>query len=653
MSSIADSDRLIGSLYTLFRIPHRFYPQSMERQFIERYAATHLWSRRAGLLLGIVDWLVFIYWDYFVWQSYPQAMTEHVFWMVVAVRFSAVPILVVVALLAWSNYFLIEKIATSAIVVAGLYCCFSLIVMMALVPAPLNYQYYFVGVILVVFFIFGVSGILTGALLIFVAAVFMMLVAQQSFFETYKLFFFPTIFYYASFVMIGWVVGVKLERNARGEFVYILNLEEKNNRLEKANENISDERRKSDAVMSELFKKELLRVHDLKEKSEATSRFIRAAYHDTMQPLASISMLALVGEVAIKQQDIGKINEVLKDISQASQDIDHLFRGLRDVFMIGDAPVEIAPVFLQAIVEDICSTLLPRAQAKNLEIRLRHIQPELCISTDSGLLKRILVNVISNALKYTNNGGVVVAATARDGVAYIDIQDTGIGIKKELLGRIFDEFYQADNLGHDRQKGLGLGLFIVRTLIEKLPGHKIYVRSRVGKGSRFSLALPLSSMHTSASHSTLAGEPEFSMDGLAGSYIVIIDDDERVLRNVEGLFANLGCIVASAVSMNGLSALLKKTPDRSPDLVVTDYHLGGEYDAMDVIHRVRGMFNWAIVPVLIYSAELSQIDCSADLTEFIHKGEDPRLMLTKAQMLVEIGRAANVVESDPAIIPKT
>lgn len=232
MSSPTNSRRLLASLDILFNMPAGFAPEEIEHQFLKKYAATHLWGRRTGLLLACVVWLAFAFWDCFVWKNYPLAVSDQTFLTLIGIRLIGFAALLMTVRLAFTPRFLSEKKATRILLAVGTFCSFLLALMMMVVPKPLNYEYYFVGIILVVFFVFGLGNLLTHALSLFLAAVMVMLVAQQLFFSTLGLDFFPAVFYFISFALMGWVVGVKLERNARDAFAYVSGLEERNRQLE-------------------------------------------------------------------------------------------------------------------------------------------------------------------------------------------------------------------------------------------------------------------------------------------------------------------------------------------------------------------------------------------------------------------------------------
>ncbi|GGP24807.1 hypothetical protein [Silvimonas amylolytica] len=223
--------RLANALAITFAKPEPF-SEDKEKSFMAEYAATHLWGRRAGLLIALATWTAFAYWDFYVRKHYPTVFTENIFQSVLLIRFLAVPVLLAALVFSWTSHFRHEKTASLILLTISILSGFGIMAMMVITPAPLNYEYYFVGVMLVISFVFGIANLQTGPLRVFISALFAALIVQEAAFNTLGVYFFPAIFYFVFFCLTGWVVGVKMERNARDHFEAFFSLQQKHRHLE-------------------------------------------------------------------------------------------------------------------------------------------------------------------------------------------------------------------------------------------------------------------------------------------------------------------------------------------------------------------------------------------------------------------------------------
>jgi CheY-like chemotaxis protein len=240
------------------------------------------------------------------------------------------------------------------------------------------------------------------------------------------------------------------------------------------------------------------------------------------------------------------------------------------------------------------------AQAKGLRLRVR---PSLLrVVTDPMLLERILMNLVGNAVRYTRDGGVLVACRRRGAKARLEVWDTGVGIPAEQREQIFEEFYQAHASVGDRAPGLGLGLAIVRRLAALLHV-TVDLRSREGHGSVFAIEVPVS---VGAPSAALAPEPSPSM-GFEGARALVVDDDSAAREAITGLLERWGWQVLSVADGASACAALPRLA-APPDVVISDYHLHGGESGLDPVQRLRTACGTAIPAVLV----------SGDVTEELH-----------------------------------
>jgi signal transduction histidine kinase len=217
------------------------------------------------------------------------------------------------------------------------------------------------------------------------------------------------------------------------------------------------------------------------------TRFLAAASHDLRQPMHAISLL--VGMLHPRAPG-GPEREVVARLERSIEAMDRLFGTILDLSKLDSGAVKpsIAAVPLRAILDSIEVHFAPQAASKQLALTI--FPSRAVVGTDRVLMDRVLRNLVSNAIKYTNEGGVLVGCRRRGGRLLIGVWDTGMGIAAEDRERIFDEYFQVGSRPRDRSDGLGLGLSIVRRLA-RLLGSEVEVASMPGRGSRLGLEVPL------------------------------------------------------------------------------------------------------------------------------------------------------------------
>jgi CheY-like chemotaxis protein len=235
------------------------------------------------------------------------------------------------------------------------------------------------------------------------------------------------------------------------------------------------------------------------------------------------------------------------------------------------------------------------AMAREKRLRFRIIPNDAWVRSDFILLERILLNLVSNAVRYTVKGGVVIGCRRRAGLLRIEVWDTGVGIPENQQLNVFREFYRLGTTEQDPGHGLGLGLAIVDRLC-RLLGHPIELTSLVGRGSRFLVSLPLASPRPVAQQS-----PTAAIDLAIGKFIVVIDDDALVLDAMRGILKSWGCGVVTAKSDAGALAALAGHA-RQPDLIISDYRLGDGRTGFEVIERLQSAFG-ARIPAFLISGD--------------------------------------------------
>jgi signal transduction histidine kinase/CheY-like chemotaxis protein len=338
----------------------------------------------------------------------------------------------------------------------------------------------------------------------------------------------------------------------------------------------------------ELERRVALATAELRTKKEeaetatrAKSRFLAAASHDLRQPIHALGMF--VARLAQLPHD-RETRHLIVNLEASVRAMQDLLDALLDISRLdADAVrVQLQPVPLAPLFEQLRSALSPVASDKGLRLRVR--TSSLWVQSDPTLLHRILLNLVSNGLRYTGHGGVLVGCRhSHSGKhLWIEVWDTGVGIAPEHQQDIFREFYQIGNPERDRSKGLGLGLNIVdRTA--RLLGHPLQLCSVPGHGTRFRLELPLAP--AGDLQALMAASEPLPVDDVRGLRILVIEDDRQSAQALRGLLDSWGCVVALVEGLQG--ALTVVAGGFVPDLVLSDYRLRAGESGMQTLQRLR------------------------------------------------------------------
>ena len=358
-------------------------------------------------------------------------------------------------------------------------------------------------------------------------------------------------------------------------------------------EDVTERRRTADALTAAKRQAELATI--------AKSRFLAAASHDLRQPLQT---LALLQGLLAKKVEGDKAQSLVGRIDEALSAMTGMLNTLLDINQIevGAVKAELADISVNELFDRLRDELTYHAQAAGLALRV--LPCAQFIRSDPRLLEQMIRNLLSNALKYTQRGKVLVGCRRRGGKLRIEIWDTGIGIPTSELQTIFEEYHQLDNAARQRSHGLGLGLSIVKSLGELL-GHRIRVRSLQGKGSVFSIEVPLSPRGAAsrpAHGPSDAAEASAHIAPRSGT-ILIVEDDPEVRENLELFLKEEGYDAATAVDGPAALELAVRRTIR-PDLVLADYNLPNGMNGIQVCQKLRQELSRPI-PFIILTGDIS------------------------------------------------
>jgi PAS domain S-box-containing protein len=317
---------------------------------------------------------------------------------------------------------------------------------------------------------------------------------------------------------------------------------------------------------------------EAEQANRSKTRFLAAATHDLLQPLNAarlfISVLAEQSDTLPSEQ--AKLVDRVDNSLAAAED---LLGGLLDISKLDSGALvpEISQFRLADLLKLLHQQFSPLARARGLEIELRGSGMDCVVKSDRQLLRRILQNLIANAFRYSSGGRVLVAARRRADQVEVQVWDQGQGIPEENLEDIFVEFKRLELGPGAKEKGLGLGLAIVDR-VSRMLGHQVLVRSRLGRGSMFSVSLPVAANQVVLGQPAKVSQPVLGR--LSGARVVCVDNEQEILDGMHALLSRWGCEVIVARSSDELMQALPK--GYVPDVLLVDYRLDKE-DGLDVI----------------------------------------------------------------------
>lgn len=320
------------------------------------------------------------------------------------------------------------------------------------------------------------------------------------------------------------------------------------------------------------------------------SRFLAAASHDLRQPMHALGLF--IAELS-QHAHPPTVRRLVERIAASAGAMENLLDSLLDISRL-DANVvhpNVRPFALQPLLDRIAADERPGADARDLELKAR--PTDAWVNSDPVLFERILGNLVSNAVRYTRRGRVLVACRRRGDKLRVEVRDNGVGIAPESHDAIFQEFVQLHNPERSRDKGLGLGLPIVRRLTELL-GHRLTLRSCPGNGSVFAVEVPLAE----AIEEGGAVEAVRPPGDLGGLRVALIDDDPLARSSMQSLLSSWGCEVTAAGDMDALVDAVNRG-SHPPQMIISDFQLDGSCNGIDVIRSLRAWQGETIPAVLI------------------------------------------------------
>lgn len=349
--------------------------------------------------------------------------------------------------------------------------------------------------------------------------------------------------------------------------------------------------------------------------NRAKTQFFTAASHDLRQPLHAMGLFA---EALRQRTHEPEVAHLVNSINASVDALEGLFSELLDITRIDAGGVEVRPQAFE--VDDILRKLRlhfePTAFEKGLALNLRG--GHRVVHADPLLVERILRNLVSNAIRYTNDGGVLVAARSRGDRVILQVWDSGLGIREEEQAKVFEEFYQVPNtpaVAAHQRKGLGLGLAIVKRLADLMDA-PITLRSQAGRGTVFTLELPVGVKP--APQAVLPPSKGPLGLTLAGRLVVIVEDEPAVRSGLEVLLQGWGAQIVSfeSVAESSAWAAASDPAQLRPDLLIVDYRLEQGRNGVDAIVALRERFGAAVPAIVVTGSTMSSLDKEAQEKNF-------------------------------------
>jgi two-component system, chemotaxis family, CheB/CheR fusion protein len=328
------------------------------------------------------------------------------------------------------------------------------------------------------------------------------------------------------------------------------------------------------------------------QANAAKTRFLAAASHDLRQPLQT---LALVQGLLTKHVETEKARKLVTRLDETLGAMSGMLNTLLDINEIeaGAVHAEMIDFPVASLLEQLRDEFTYHAQAKGLALRV--VPCSLLISSDPRVLEQMIRNLLSNALKYTRHGKVLLGCRRHQGSLSIEVWGTGIGIPDNQLQAIFDEYHQIDNPARERSRGLGLGLSIVHRL-GSLLGHQVQVRSRPGRGSVFSIEVGLSGAPSSFAQQSLGLAEKGNGHARHTGLILVVEDDPDVRELLEVFLKDDGHEVATAYDGASARDLVAGGMVR-PDLILADYNLPNGMNGTAVATLIREQLHFPSLPL--------------------------------------------------------
>lgn len=347
---------------------------------------------------------------------------------------------------------------------------------------------------------------------------------------------------------------------------------------------------------------ELRAARDAAERANRfKTRFFTAVGHDLLQPLHA----ARLSLSALSESGVSPYARLIGQVDHSLSTIEELLRTILDLSKLesGAFRPTLQAIALKDLLQSVLLDMAPIAREKGLVLSMR--TPDVAVMSDPLMLRRILQNLLANAVQYTDHGRVLLSARRRGAEMRVDVWDTGPGIAPAEQSKIFEEFQRGAAGERSHGGGFGIGLAIISRMIEAL-GHSIALCSEPGRGTRFSVSVPLAANGTVVDRALSGNRQEAAarVYGLAAIKVLVIDNDIAVRQAMGALLDRWGCDTRLVAGLDEIEALIGAEPAFAPDVILADFHLDNGECGLTAVQRLRAA-GGAQIPAVVITADHS------------------------------------------------
>ncbi len=380
-------------------------------------------------------------------------------------------------------------------------------------------------------------------------------------------------------------------------------LQETNENLEKR---VTERTQALSLVNKELRKENTVRalmedeLRQAKSDAEAANlgktRFLAAASHDLLQPLNAARLFT---SALAQQSHQNETQSLVDNLDGALKSAEELITAILDISKLDAGALEprLSHFSLQTVFTNLSNEFTPMAEEKGLKFHSANCSS--VVYSDQTLLRRVLQNFISNAIRYTSEGRLLLGARHKGNSLRLEVWDTGVGIPKDKLKEVFEEFRRIDNPRHSEVKGLGLGLAITERIARML-NHRLEVHSWPTQGTVFSIEVPLGNP-AKAEKARPEKRGWIRSKGLNGIKVLVIDNEPKILEGMSALLNGWSCVAKSALSANAAEELCRNE-SFTPDIILADYHLSETDTGLMALEQLAPLWDKP-VPAIVITAD--------------------------------------------------
>lgn len=606
-----------------FILPKPFEPLERESEFLRHYSRRYGELRLSSSAAAVLTWLLYLVVDLLLIRADPRfasMSTElvglHLLGSVMLVLFYAATI--------FTRRFIEDERYASRTTVAGCVIAAGVIMVKQFhAPFPYEYLYYLQGTVVLLIFCYGLFRLRARDIVLMIAIVSTLelavlwyrtltemsptLAAEREAYSMLSSWLLLTV------GVIGYGIGVQFERAERQTFCSESDLQRINEALNQRNSEVEALKADSEAHLRALLDAQASLRAEAEQRSRDKSKFLASAVHDLRQPLQAISNALYPMTLAARDNDSPRVLQMLTLVQTAEDTMRKQLSAILNLSRLesGLIRADIGPVDLTRMIEGVVGQQHAVARDSRVDLSWRcEADGPVHVQSDPAFIERILLNLIGNGIKYRApdraQPRVSVEVSVADDRVRVSVIDNGVGIDARFIDSqaIFEPFFQADNHPGQSEKGVGLGLSIVRAMVANLPGHGIEVASVLHEGSRFTLSLPRVGGIPAFSPADSAGADSGTRD-LDHCYVLLVEDDALVLDSTRALFEAVGIRFEAYVSFeqfrDGIDTL-----ERCPDVVISDFRLPDQHTGIDVIDLARKAFPG--IGAVVFSGEIGLAD---------------------------------------------